>query len=283
MMPIRIHYEKCWAHCDLLVIGSGPAGLAAALTAGRAGARVILLDEHPAAGGSLLSETADDRRAARTDFAATTVAELRSLDNVTILTRTTAFGWYDGNVFGAVERVQKHVSAPLGHLPVERLWRIIAKQALLATGAEERPLVFGGNDIPGVMMASAMRSYLNRYGVAPGKSVAIFTTNDSGYALAHDLVAAGVHLEAIIDSRPDAADPSRLARRGFSPARWSPTPMAARSFHRSALPKTDEPTHCRSMRWPWRAASVRSSISPAIAAPGRSGPTKDPASSHPKG
>jgi NADPH-dependent 2,4-dienoyl-CoA reductase/sulfur reductase-like enzyme len=108
-------YEKCWAHCDLLVIGSGPAGLAAALTAGRAGARVILIEEHPAAGGSLLSETAVIGGLPAPDFADATVAELRSLSNVTILTRTTGFGWYDGNVFGAVERVQKHVSAPLAH------------------------------------------------------------------------------------------------------------------------------------------------------------------------
>ena len=198
-------YEKCWAHCDLLVIGSGPAGLAAALTAGRAGARVILVDEQSAAGGALLSETASIGGASGPAFAATLIAELCSLENVRILTRTTAFGWYDGNVFGAVQRVQKHLAAPVADVPVERLWRIAAKQALLATGAEERPLVFGGNDIPGVMMAGAMRSYLNRYGVAPGRSVAIFTSNDSGYALAHDLGAAGVHVEAIVDSRPDGA------------------------------------------------------------------------------
>jgi len=196
-------YDKCWAHCDLLVIGAGAAGLAAALTAGRAGARVILIDEHSVAGGTLLSETATIGGTSAPEFAATCIAELDSLPNVTLLTRTTAFGWYDGNVFGAVERVQKHLPDPKPTIPVERLWRIVAKRALLATGAEERPLVFGGNDVPGVMMAGAMRSYLNRYAVSPGKATAIFTTNDSGYALARDLEAKGVPLVAIIDSRSE--------------------------------------------------------------------------------
>ena len=197
-------YEKCWAHCDLLVIGAGATGLAAALTAGRAGARVIVVDEHPVAGGGLLSETAIIGTQAAADFAASCATELQSMPNVRLLTRTTVFAWYDGNVFGAVERVQKHVGFPAPNLPVERLWRIAAKQALLATGAEERPLVFGGNDIPGVMMAGAMRRYLNCHGVAPGHRVAIFTTNDSGYGLARDLEAAGIVPQAIIDSRRDA-------------------------------------------------------------------------------
>jgi sarcosine oxidase subunit alpha len=197
-------YEKCWAHCDLLVIGAGPAGLAAALTAGRAGARVILIDEHSLPGGSLLSETATIGGEAAPAFAKRIADELEALPNVRVLTRTTAFGWYDGNVFGALERVQKHVREPDPHGPVERLWRIVAKKALLATGAEERPLVFGGNDIPGVMMAGAMRSYLNRFAVAPGRQTAIFTTNDSGYALASDLEAAGLAVTAIVDSRTDA-------------------------------------------------------------------------------
>jgi NADPH-dependent 2,4-dienoyl-CoA reductase/sulfur reductase-like enzyme len=143
------HYEKCWAHCDLLVIGAGPTGLATALTAGRAGARVIIVDEHTIAGGSLLHETATIGGENAPAFAAGIVAELQSLANVRVMTRTTAFGWYDGNVFGAIERVQKHVREPDPDRPVERLWRIAAKQALLTTGAEERPLVFGGNDIPG--------------------------------------------------------------------------------------------------------------------------------------
>ncbi|WFU92240.1 sarcosine oxidase subunit alpha family protein (plasmid) [Rhizobium sp. CC1099] len=196
-------YEKCWAHCDLLVIGAGPAGLAAALTAGRSGARVILVDEHAMAGGSLLSETAIIDGKTASVFASGIVEELKSLVNVEILTRTTAFGWYDGNVFGAVERVQKHFPTVEATVPVERLWRVVAKRAILASGAEERPLIFGGNDIPGVMMATAMRTYLNRYGVAPGRDVAIFTTNDSGYALAQDLEACGIVPVAIIDSRPD--------------------------------------------------------------------------------
>ncbi|MFF0923443.1 sarcosine oxidase subunit alpha family protein [Rhizobium leguminosarum] len=198
-------YEKCWAHCDLLVIGAGPAGLAAALTAGRAGARVILADEGSELGGSLLSDSGSVDGKPADALLGELLAELASLENVRRLPRMTVFGWYDDNVFGAVERVQKHVAMPDPDRPVERLWRIVARQAILATGAEERPLVFGGNDIPGVMMAGAMRSYLNRQAVAPGRSTVIFTTNDAGYRTAADLEAAGLAVAAIVDSRGDAA------------------------------------------------------------------------------
>jgi len=200
------NYEKCWAHCDLLVAGSGPTGLMAALTAGRAGLRVILADEDFRLGGSLLSDTTRIDGVSAPDFAETALAELRSLPNVTIMARTTVFGWYDDNVFGAVERVQKHVAVPQAKLPVERLWRIVARRALMATGAEERPLVFGGNDRPGVMMVGAMRTYANRFGVAGGKSVAIFTNGSAGYRTASDLAVHGVEIAAIIDSRADATD-----------------------------------------------------------------------------
>lgn len=196
-------YEKSWAHCDLLVVGSGPAGLAAALTAGRAGLRIILADEHAELGGTLLSQTATVDGVPAPEFATRCVEELRSLPNVRLLPRTTVVGWYDSNVFGAVERVQKHVADPVASRPVERFWRIAARRAILATGAEERPLLFGGNDVPGVMLAGAMRTYLNRFAVAPGRRVAIFTANDNGYALARDLDRAGVDLAAIIDSRTD--------------------------------------------------------------------------------
>jgi heterotetrameric sarcosine oxidase alpha subunit len=205
-------YDKSWAHCDLLVIGAGPAGLAAALTAARAGARVAIADEGTLLGGSLLTETARVGGAPAPLWAQEAAAELTGMANVRVLTRTTVFGWYDSQVFGAVERVQKHVAVPDPHRPVERLWRIVARHAILATGAEERPLVFGGNDRPGVMMAGAMRAYLNRFAVAPGRRVGVFTNTDAGYALAADLETAGVEVAAIVDPRAKGAVWSGRAR-----------------------------------------------------------------------
>jgi sarcosine oxidase subunit alpha len=198
-------YEKCWAFCDLLVVGAGPSGLMAALVAARSGLRVIIADEGSRAGGSLLASSAviGDKSAAA--FAEAIVAELEAHDNVTLLSRTTVFGWYDDNVFGAVERVQKHVVVPASEKPVERVWRIAARRAILASGAEERPLVFGGNDRPGIMTASAMRTYLNRYAVVAGKKIAIFTNGASGYETARDLVAHGADVTALIDSRGNVA------------------------------------------------------------------------------
>ena len=198
-------YEKAYGHCDLLVVGSGPAGLMAALTAARLGARVILADESSMLGGSLLNENEEIGGVSGHAWAKATIAELSAMPNVTVMPRTTIFGWYDDNIFGVVERVNDHVLEPSPYEPRQRYWRIMAKRAVMATGAEERPIVFGGNDVPGVMTAGALRTYANRYAAAAGKSVAVFTNNNSGYRTARDMKAHGVHVEVIIDSRKESS------------------------------------------------------------------------------
>jgi heterotetrameric sarcosine oxidase alpha subunit len=198
-------YEKAYAHCDLLVVGSGPAGLMAALTAARSGVRVILADESSGLGGSLLNENEEIGGMPGHAWAMATIAELSAMANVTLMPRTTIFGWYDDNIFGAVERVNDHVLEPSPYEPRQRYWRIMARRAVMATGAEERPIVFGGNDVPGVMTAGTMRTYANRYAAVAGKSVVVFTNNNSGYRTARDMKAHGVHVEVIIDSRKESA------------------------------------------------------------------------------
>ncbi|MER2265918.1 sarcosine oxidase subunit alpha family protein [Methylobacterium oxalidis] len=200
--PDPDHYDKVHAHCDVLVIGGGPAGLAAALAAGRSGARVILVDEDFALGGRLAAERREVGGRSGADWAAAAEAELRALPEVTVLTRTTLFGVYDHGAYGAVERVSDHLAVPAAHAPRQRLWRITARRAVLAAGAIERPHVFGGNDRPGVMLAGAVRTYLNRYGVLPGRRVAIFTSGDDGWRTLADVLAAGGEVAAVIDTRP---------------------------------------------------------------------------------
>ena len=191
-------YEKVNAFCDTLVIGAGPAGLSAALAAGRAGARVILVEQDRELGGSLLDCPAGGPGDA---WLRPVVAELRAMPNVRILTRTTAFGAYDGEVYGLIERVWDHVAEPPAHQPRQRYWVVRARSAVMATGSIERPLVFGNNDLPGVMLASSVRGYLNRYGVLCGRRVVLCTGNDSVYATARDLAVAGA-LVTVIDLRP---------------------------------------------------------------------------------
>ncbi len=161
-------YEQAYLFCDVLVIGGGPAGLAAALTAARSGARVVICDEDFVLGGRLNSERNEIDGQSGSAWARQVGTELASMQDVRILRRTTVFGVYDGN-FGAVERVSDHLPVPPAHLPRQRLWKIVAKRSVLTAGAVERPIVFGGNDRPGVMMAAAIRTYVNRFGVAPGR------------------------------------------------------------------------------------------------------------------
>ena len=201
--PDPDRYEKSHAFCDVLVIGGGPAGLGAALIAGRSGARVILCDEDFILGGRLNSERREVGGLSGSDWVRQVEAELASLPEVRVLRRTTVFGRYDGGTLGAVERVADHLPIPAAHQPRQRFWKIVAKRIVLAAGAVERPLVFGGNDRPGVMMASAVRSYLNRFGVAAGRQAVLFTATNDGWRTAMDLTSAGVNVEAIVDTRRD--------------------------------------------------------------------------------
>ncbi|WP_312797230.1 sarcosine oxidase subunit alpha [Tianweitania sp.] len=195
-------YAQRFAHCDVLIVGAGPSGLAAALAAADSGQRVILCDEQPDIGGALRYETgASIEGQDGWAWAQAAAASLLSRDNVRVLTRTTAFGYYAQNMVGLVERVTEHLAHPDLTTPRERLWQVRAKKVILATGAIERHMVFADNDRPGIMLASAARSYLNHYGVAVGRNVGVFTANDSAYPAAIDLKKAGVNIAAIVDIR----------------------------------------------------------------------------------
>lgn len=198
-------YEKAWAHCDILVIGAGPAGLMAALQAGRAGADVILVDESSEMGGRLLSDDGLIADMPAPEWVASVLAELSGLPNVRLMARTTVTGAYDDGTLGALERVGLH-RRPRPNLPRECFWRIVAKRSILAAGALERAIAFADNDRPGVMMAGALATYLHRYGVVPGKRITLFANNDSARSTARSLIASGVEVAAIIDSREDAPD-----------------------------------------------------------------------------
>ncbi len=199
-------YDKGFLHCDLLIIGAGPTGLAAALTAGRAGAQVILADEDFRMGGRLIAETSVLADISGADWVAQALAELASMKNVRVMPRTTVFGAYDHGIYGAVERNGDHLIAPEADKPRQTLWRIYSKRALIATGAIERPIAFENNDRPGILLAGAVRSYANRWAATPAQSVVVFANNDDAHQTARDLMAQGIKVPAIVDTRPDAAD-----------------------------------------------------------------------------
>lgn len=209
-------YDKINHHCDVLVVGGGPAGLAAALAAGRRGARVILVDEQNEFGGHLLHSTQPINGQAPGHWVAAAVKELSALPDVTLLPRSTAAGYYDQNFVSVLERRTDHLGERISGKTRQRLHRIRAGRVVLATGAHERPLVFGNNDLPGCFVAGAISTYVNRYGVAPGRRLVLMTCNDYGYQAALDWLDAGREVVAVVDSRhrPSGARYQQLKDRG---------------------------------------------------------------------
>jgi sarcosine oxidase subunit alpha len=213
-------YATRFAHCDVLVVGAGPAGLAAAAAAAAQGARVILCDEQAQAGGSLLDEDLGApcliEGQPGPDWLRATLATLAANRQVTLLTRTTAFGYFPHNLVGLSERLTEHLATPAADAPRERQWQVRAREVVLAAGAIERPLVFPGNDRPGIMLAGAARTWLNRYGVLPGTRAVLVTACDEAYGAALELQQAGVYLACIADTRA-AGEASARARKAGIP------------------------------------------------------------------
>jgi sarcosine oxidase subunit alpha len=196
-------YEHRAAFCDVLVVGSGPAGLAAAKAAAGAGARVMLVEQDAQIGGSLLRDPATIDGHGALDWARDVAGAVGSAGG-RVLTRTTAFGAWDHGMVTLAERLTEAGQAPSGDAPVQRLWRVRARRVVLATGAIERPFLFAGNDTPGVMLSSAVRSYIQRFGVLPGRRVAIVTAADDAYLTALAVREAGGEVVAVLDHRPGA-------------------------------------------------------------------------------
>ncbi len=201
-------YDKSYAHADIMVVGGGPAGLAAALSAGRSGARVLLVEMDSRLGGHLLNSGSQEIDGqATTEWLAKVEAELASLTNVTVMNRTVCFAAYDHNFFALWENVTDHLSEAErpANLPRHRLWKLRTKEAIFAAGAIERPLIFRDNDRPGSMLASAAETYLQRFAVRAGRRAVLVTNNDSAYRTALALSDGGVEIAAVADLRETPA------------------------------------------------------------------------------
>ena len=177
-------YEHKYEYCDLLITGSGPSGLASAYAAAKNGARVILAEDKPRFGGSLLTSEANIGNQSGKEWADKIITELKEMPNVIVKNRSQVFGYYDHNMVVMSERINDHLPKSKKYSPKQRLWYIRAKEVVISSGSIERPLVFGNNDTPGVVLSSAAKEYLKVYGVLVGRNPLIFTNNDSGYETA---------------------------------------------------------------------------------------------------
>ena len=206
--PDPAEYDKMHVHADVAVVGAGPAGLAAARAAAATGARVVLLEQDFRLGGSLLASPAEVVEGVpAAQWVEQVRAELEAAPEVRVLIRTTAFGSYDNNHLIAVEKRAEHLDGTARDgIPRQRIWHVTAAQVVLATGAFERPIVFADNDVPGVMLASSVTTYVRRYAALPGREAVVVTTNDSGYAAAHALLEAGASVQ-VLDARDEGASP----------------------------------------------------------------------------
>jgi sarcosine oxidase subunit alpha len=204
--PDPDRYEHVHKHAEVMVVGAGAAGLAAALAASRAGAQILLVDDQAELGGGLLAEQRQINSMSAYDWAKSVEAELRDNPKVQILTRSTAIGYYDHNFLTVVERRHDHLSESDREGVRERLWKVRAREVVLAQGAFERPMIYGYNDLPGTLLAGAVETYINRYAVKPGNKAVLFTNNDNAYSSAMAMLSAGMEVQ-VVDSRADAEHP----------------------------------------------------------------------------
>ena len=193
-------YEHKYEYCDLLIAGSGPSGLASAYAAAKNGARIILAEDKPRFGGSLLISEANIGNQSGKDWAENIITELKKMPNVILKNRAQVFGYYDHNMMVMSERISDHLPKSKKYSPKQRLWYIRAKEVVISSGSIERPIVFGNNDTPGVVLASAAKEYLKVYGVLVGKKPIIFTNNDSAYETAIEFKKNGIS-PIVIDTR----------------------------------------------------------------------------------
>ena len=198
--PDKDRYEHKYEYCDLLVTGSGPSGLASAYAAAKNGASVILAEDKPRFGGTLLTNEVNIGNQSGKEWAEKMITELKGMPNVKVKNRAQVFGYYDHNMLVMFERINDHLAKPKKYSPRQRLWYIRAKEVVISTGSIERPIVFGNNDTPGVVLSSAAKEYLKVYGVLVGKKPLIFTNNDSAYETAIEFKKNGID-PVVLDTR----------------------------------------------------------------------------------